>query len=569
MKKLMLRVIFFYQSISLCAASSIPSEIIIPNLQQQGIPSIKREELNPNKELPEKNSQTESGSEFADQVLPSAIRSVELRSQRFTNEINSLLSQFIGKDRLSGKKLGEVRGEIWNLYRQHGILTRVELSAIPHIEADKGSILLVSIEEIRIRSISVEQENSAQLQQNLLDGFLADAKADLSTGGILNLDDMERFIQRRAYLKDLSIRANLIPVDTDYVDVQFLVSNPPFEKLGWLLQYDSNGVMTTGRDRYSLAVSIPGRLLRGDQFDLLALKSAGMSYGRIAYEFPFIGLRSRLNMWASDVGYRMPPLTKGNTTSLGAGLNYLFHIDNQSIWNIYLNLIRKHQADFFTNETPTANKNTNIVQLKIDTQYALDANRSLRANAALTRGNLNLSALPSAELQDSASTNAAGNFTKFEWRAAWHTHVGYSGRWDASLDANGQFSNKNLDQSEKFALGGPFAIRAYGSSEALGDEGYVVRTDLGYTPTNGFRLFTFYDSGRIHLNKQSWGVQNLPPSYKLRGVGVGFSYFYKSLNSSVTYGRQIGDNPGLFSTGLDAEGVKNRDRLWVSLTCQF
>jgi len=538
-------------------------------LQQQGIPSIKREELNPKKELLEKNSQIESEVEFNDQILPSAIRSVELRSRRFTNEINALLSQFIGKDHLSGKRLGEVRGEIWNLYRQHGILTRVELSAIPHIETDKGSVLLVSVEEIRIRSISVEQENSPALQQNLLDGFLADAKADLSTGGILNLDDMDRFIQRRTLLKDLSVRANLIPVDRDYVDVQFLVSNPPFEKLGWLLQYDSNGVMTTGRDRYSMAVSIPGRLLRGDQFDLLALTSTGLSYGRVAYEFPLIAFRSRLNIWVSDVDYRMPPLTKGNTTSLGAGLRHIFHVDNQSIWNIYLNLIRKHQADFLENGSPTANKNTNVVQLKIDTQYVIDANRFLHANAALTRGNLNLSALPSAQMQDSLSTNAAGNFTKFEWGAAWHMLVGHSGRWDASLDANGQFSNKNLDQSEKFALGGPFAIRAYGSSEALGDEGYVVRTELGYTPTSSFRLFTFYDSGRIHLNKQPWGVQHLPPSYKLRGVGVGFSYVYKSLNSSLTYGRQIGDNPGLSSSGLDTEGAKNRDRLWVSLTCQF
>jgi len=566
--KMLLRVVLF-QSIPLYAATSVPGEVIVPNIQQQGIPSIKRDSLTPKKEPSQNSAEKEAGAEFIDQILPSAIRKIELQSSRYNDEINGLLIQFIGENRLTGKKLDDVRGQIWNMYRQHGILARVQLRAIPHLDTEGGSILFVSIDEIRVRYVFAEQGSPAALPQSLLDGFLAYAKAELSEGGILNLDCMDSLIQRRIFLKDLIVKANLIPIDRDYVDVHFVLSSRPSEQVGWLLQYDNNGVMTTGRNRYSAAVSMPARLLRGDQFDLLALTSSGMNYGRIAYEFPFIPLRSRLNIWASDVDYQMPPLTRGSTTSLGAGLNYPFHVDNQSIWNLYLNLIRTHQADFLENGTPTANKNTNVVQFKIDTQYAFEAGRSLRANAALTRGNLNLSALPSAELQDSASTNTAGNFTKFEWGATWHMLLGDSGRWDAAIDVNGQMSNKNLDQSEKFALGGPFAIRAYGSSEALGDEGYVVRTDFGYTPTNGLRVFTFFDAGRIHLNKQPWGVQSLPPSYMLRGAGIGFSYIYKSLISSMTYARQIGDNPGISQTGLDAEGSSRRDRLWISFMCQF
>ena len=135
---MLLRVVLF-QSIPLYAATSVPGEVIVPNIQQQGIPSIKRDTLTPKKEPSQNSAEKEAGAEFIDQILPSAIRKIELQSSRYNDEINGLLIQFIGENRLTGKKLDDVRGQIWNMYRQHGILARVQLRAIPHLDTEGGT----------------------------------------------------------------------------------------------------------------------------------------------------------------------------------------------------------------------------------------------------------------------------------------------------------------------------------------------------------------------------------------------------------------------------------------------
>jgi len=542
--------------------------VIPPNPEQQGIPSIRRE--GPVlKNVPEQMP-GETPPAAADENLPSAITRIDLQAPFFAREIEALLQQFMGKRVISGRAIETVRGQIWDLYRQHGRMSRVELSAAPGNEADGGSVMRVRVVEIVVRTVRVEREGAGSVDPALLDDILATARTDIAEGGVLDLDRLDSRIKRRIFLGDVDVRATLVPVDPTHVDVRLLVSAKPALPLGMLAQYDNNGSRTYDRNRYTAGVAIPGRMRAGDRLDLIGITSEGMDFGRIAYEFPVVSLGSRLALSGSHIEYKaLSSGVKGRSSQLGASLGHPLHIGDSAVLIGYLDYAYKHQVDLLPNDTVTGDKRISSVQGKVDANYYLAPSQALHFNAALVLGRLDLSALPSAREQDRISAGTDGNFVKLEWGGGWSTLFGPDGRLDARLEARGQFANKNLDQSEKFALGGPAGVRAYGSSEALGDDGYLANAEIGYRPVEWLRAFSFYDFGRIRRYHHPWVEESIPLDYALQGAGAGLSFSHKSLVGSVVYAHQKGNNKGLSATGQDSEGSTSRDRLWVSLTLSW
>ena len=53
-----------------------------------------------------------------------------------------------------------------------------------------------------------------------------------------------------------------------------------------------------------------------------------------------------------------------------------------------------------------------------------------------------------------------------------------------NLQWRGQWTNNNLDSSEKFSLGGPYGVRAYATAEAMGDRGWLGSVELRYAVTS-------------------------------------------------------------------------------------
>lgn len=549
---------------SASVAAPSPIGVVAPNPEQQGIPFIRREESTSKKLLEESVSETVSI--LPDQVLPTVIARIDLQSPVLTAEIEALLHSFIGKDRIVGKELEQAQGQIWNLCRQHGRMTRVELRAIPGSEVDGGSTLQARVYEISVRAVKVEQEGDAKLNESLLDDILVRVKADLTEGGVLDLDRLDSRIKRRLFLRDVNLRATLQPVDQNHVDVNVLVSSKSVAPLEFLAQYDNYGMKTYGRNRYIAGLSIPGRVLPGDQIDATVLTADGMNYGRLSYELPLVGLGARMAIWGSYVDYQVPSTSKGNTSQMGIGLIYPLYIDNASVWMGYLNYVTNHQVDRLSSNLITGNKHIDSVEGKVEGSYFPSSNQSLRFNATLIHGKVDLSSLPSALEQDRISAKTDGSFNKLEWGGSWSALLGQGGALDMHLGARGQFASKNLDQSQKLALGGTTGVRAYGPVEALGDEGYIVNAEIGYRPVPWLRTFSFYDLGHTRRNRQPWTGETIPSQYTLRGAGVGLSISHKALVGSVTYARQIGANPGLSANGQDSDGSRGRSRILVSLT---
>lgn len=189
-----------------------------------------------------------------------------------------------------------------------------------------------------------------------------------------------------------------------------------------------------------------------------------------------------------------------------------------------------------------------------------------------TFGRLDRSRLESDESIDAASANSSGSFHKVNLSAARLQRL----TTDFSLfgSFNGQYSDENLDSSEKFILGGPSGIRAYPVGEGSGDIGWQTNLEVRYDvplelPIGQIQLVTFYDAGGIKLNRSRWpgDVSTVTGRnyYNLSGAGFGVNMSLSNVYAiRASWAHAMGDNNGESTAGNNANGLNENNQIWLS-----
>jgi hemolysin activation/secretion protein len=137
-----------------------------------------------------------------------------------------------------------------------------------------------------------------------------------------------------------------------------------------------------------------------------------------------------------------------------------------------------------------------------------------------------------------------------------------SSSWSASARLLGQWAGQNLDSSEKMALGGPGAVRAYPSGEGNGDEAWVTQLELRRAG-GALSPYAFIDMGRVRaVASPAAGQDNA--DRKLAGAGAGARYQAGrwSFDAALAW-RTRGGKP-------ESDGGRDeRPRLWLSASGRF
>jgi hemolysin activation/secretion protein len=139
---------------------------------------------------------------------------------------------------------------------------------------------------------------------------------------------------------------------------------------------------------------------------------------------------------------------------------------------------------------------------------------------------------------------------------------------------NGQLAADNLDGADQFSLGGLNAVRAYPSSEATGDAGFVASLELKRNLFKNLESTLFYDYGKIKLHKSLWNDWNstnkLKNNYHLQGYGVSVGIpIFQNFSINATHAKKIGTNSGRDSSGNDVDGFSWKDRSLISINGKF
>lgn len=325
--------------------------------------------------------------------------------------------------------------------------------------------------------------------------------------------------------------------------------------------FDNHGNRYTGRERGHLSLSRRSLVQLGDALDLSLLgTSESLWLGNIGYSLPLGG-----SGWSANAGWALARYTlgkefadadaSGTARVLSAGVSHATLRSQRT--NLRLSGTYQHKSLKDERGAQREDKSSDSVLLlaQLDHRDALAGGVSV-LQAGWTAGRLDVPVAQRA--MDVNRTH--GGFNKLQLDALRLQPLPQGFELFGRLGV--QWSEKNLDSSEKLGIGGVGSVRAYPSGEASGDQGWLAQLELRRS-FGAATPYVFYDYASVRLNADPQPGDN---GNKLRragaGAGVRFSQGGWDLDVALAWQTQGGaprSEPQ--STG--------RTRGWVNLSYAF
>lgn len=126
--------------------------------------------------------------------------------------------------------------------------------------------------------------------------------------------------------------------------------------------------------------------------------------------------------------------------------------------------------------------------------------------------------------------------------------------------AVGQWTNDNLDDSEKLYIGGVFGVRAAEQADAFGDRGWLANVELRYALSDTWQLLAFADHGQARLNTPSLVYDSAPR--RLSSKGLGAKWTGRAWSISALAGWKMSHHPA-------QDDNEKRPRIWGQIAYRF
>lgn len=509
------------------------------------------------------------------EAMPKAAESIKVVVKGFRilhaslipeSELTPLLEKYIGRE-VSFGELRQAAAKIGEYYRSKGYLARAYL---PRQEVKDGIVEIVVLEG-RLGGLRIEPAHRAT--EALVRPYF-----DAKLGEALRLNALEHALLLINDIPGVSAVSYLEPGDHDGESIAVVrVEDRPV--LVGQVQADNSGSKSTGRERLIANASLNDRFGFGDQFAAFGTHSVGNDYANFSASLPIGASGLRAGLQASALHYQLGNGfaaldASGSATTWGLTASYPFirtpaaNLSGSTSWD----------AKHFVNRAlgaETSNKTTRPFSLGLSGNI-LDTKGgggNTSGGMTLTNGQLDLAGSSGDLASDQLGPQRNGTYRKLAWSVSRLQRL--PGNWSLWASATGQSASRNLDSSEKFALGGPTGVRAYAISEASGDEGWLVNLEARYAFNSAWQATAFVDSGEATLNRSPWagwnaGNPGLPNRYRLSGAGVSLAWNGPSnLTLRTTAAWRLGNNPGLDANGKDSEGGNASNRIWLQAGWAF
>ena len=489
-----------------------------------------------------------------------------------SKELLSILSNFVNKD-LSFSELELVTSLISKEYRSRGLWA---MAYLPEQEMQNGKVT-INILEGKVGKLKFIEAYDTGKHLNL-------SKEDASKyilrgqniGEMLDIRALETSVKRLDNVPGITAAASLLAgMEPGETDIAISMANT--ELVTGSIWMDNHGSNSAGDLRLSGLANFDGMLNFGDRVSILSLKSEGINYSSLGFNFPvgFDGTRAELNYAFLD--YKLGKQFK-DVQAEGSANNYSFEIIKTLPKKLNINLstglslTHKKLLDQ-TSAGVSADKTVDVARISLNFNDGKPDQNVNFGNLTLTRGNLNLSGNKTDLAMDKQTANRHGDFIKIEYRLGRLQRL--SGKNYLNVAINGQVAFDNLDSSEKMSLGGPSGVRAYPSGEAMGDTASVLRAEFRHNFSKTWQGIIFYDQGAITLNNRIWtnwnsANEDLNNSYQLKGAGIGLSLINNDdYDFGIYAARRKDKNPGRGSSGNDNDGTLEKLRFWLLFNRKF
>lgn len=482
------------------------------------------------------------------------------------DDLAALLTDLVGQS-LTLADLERAAQRLAAHYRARGWLVRVYL---PAQEIRDGRIR-IAIVEGRLSGIKVEnagQRADAALIERI-------AGKGLTVGEPLAVEALERGLLLANDQPGMQTTGVLEPGDTTgETRLRLKVEDAPFAAGDIALA--NHGGRATGVEQLNAGLLInPGG---GDQVSLRAIASRQLDMLRAAYALPLGSDGLRLSVNASELRYQLGGdfaalNASGNARTLGATLSYPLRratTDNLSLIAGFDN--RRYADDSLGSPLHRKKVNALTVAVSGDRIDGLAGGGFSQYGASLISGKLDMAGVAADLATDQAGPRANGSYSKLTTNATRLQRLPADFVLSAALTA--QFAGKNLDSSEKFALGGPSGVRAYPVNEAAGDAGWLLNLELRKDLGNGWNALALLDAGEVRQHNNEWagwqGGGNTPNRYRLAGAGFAIGWNKPGdIALQLTVAAPLGSNPGQTIAGRNQDGSARGTRGWLRIVKYF
>ncbi|MFH1869829.1 MAG: ShlB/FhaC/HecB family hemolysin secretion/activation protein [Pseudomonadota bacterium] len=405
---------------------------------------------------------------------------------------------------------------------------------VPEQKISDG-IVELRVLEGRLGKVRLQVDPAVSISRSLLESYIE----SLEEGGLIQTADVERALFQIHDLRGIVASSNFAPgAAAGTADLTIKVS--PGKKLDANLDFDANGSIYTGLHRVGGGVDGNGLLGYGELINLRASNAidGNLRFARASILLPLGPWGTKLGAAYSELKYRLgTPLFDALKVNGAAAVNSLIAI-HPIIRSRNTNLLVIGQYDkrkFYDIQLASGAetlKKTDVSSLGLsgDFRDRLGGGGINVFNIAYTLGELKFGTA-GLEAADLAGRKTNGLYGKTNISMSRLQAV--SERLALFGSYSQQFTNKNLDPSEKFSLGGPNAVRAYPQGEGAGDEGYFASLELRYrlpfeeTLPGSVVLTGFYDFGRAILIKRPTAADLAANAERLRrvaGPGIGLNW---------------------------------------------
>ncbi len=452
------------------------------------------------------SSSTVKGTFVLKQVRFNATRAVP------GDELQALVKPFIGRE-VDATELTVISAAIRRAYEQRGF--GMAGVGYPPQDLTQG-VLQITIVEPQVERVTVETPAKPPVTAARVAAVLD--KAGVRPGQPLDLQALDRAMFTLNDWPGVSAKTTLLPTGDEG---KYKVSVLTERRRAWdaSVDLDNHGSSVSGRYRLGalLRLNNPGGI--GDNLDLrvLASNGAGTTVGRLSYEAPIGYTPWRAGVGYSRVGYELGEQFEGQFTGkadvFDASLSYPFVRGRDRNVVGRLSLINKKLSDDIR-DVISSEKTIRAAEFTVSFE-----SRSTWAGGGFNGGSVGLQLGKLSE--GAADTTTVGNFTKLSLHAT--RLQALTRTFSLFVGVAGQWANKNLDNAEKFTLGGDKGVRAYPAAEGSSDLGALLNTELRYWVNSQWSSYAFYDLGHGRLRKTADAITG-DNTRTIRGFGLGVQY---------------------------------------------
>ena len=388
---------------------------------------------------------------------------------------------------------------------------------------------VVRVQVIEVNWGQVDLRNSSAVK----DSVLLRALSNLEPGRVIRLDAMERATLLLSDLPGLVPRA-LLRAGQEVRTSDLVVDTQPGAPWSVALSADNFGSRYTGVGRTNANVQWNNPLGQGDTLGLSSVtsESGGLNYARLAYEVPVLMAGMQAGVDNSGMQYRLGDnagslMASGKADTSSAWLRSALVRSPNTNLNARLSWTNNVLQDHVDSTGVQTDRSVNVWSLELSGERQDDflGGGKNTLGFALYTGQVTFDDETAGAL-DASTAQTAGGFGRATWALSRTQALGTS--VSAVLNMNGQWAQKNLDNGQKFSVGGATSVRAYRSGVLSGDSGasgsfelrYTLPTSQALEQTGTWQLAAFIDGATVQTNQSPWSSGSNEASISSAGLGL-------------------------------------------------